>query len=423
MEWSRGHTIGHGSSATVYIATRRDDTGAVFAAKSSELSNSESLQREQRILSSLCSPYVVNFKGCDITLEHDKLYYNLFMEYMPFGTLSTAINRHGGRLDEAKIKTYTRQIVQGLEYIHSKGLVHCDIKCSNILIGPEGAKIGDFGCAKSAADSRIGGTPMFMAPEAARGEDQGCASDIWSLGCTIIEMAKGGTPWANSLDPFSVLYHIAYSGEVPEIPWFLSEEARDFLGKCLRWNPQERCTATQLLDHPFLTVGEFDSTKVESNSRSSSSSPTSILEHGFWSCVEEGSSRTHTTRTTTTTTRSLEDLPRGRVRMLGLCSEEPCWASCHGDDDGGNWITIRGNEGESLGEGVFGNFGSETASISNGGLDLKLVESNVSGRICSSSSSGHFCHHNNSIMCIDDSVVVRNLNSVRDIDVSILDLL
>ncbi|MED6123757.1 hypothetical protein PIB30_052411, partial [Stylosanthes scabra] len=224
-------------------------------------------------------------------------------------------------------------------------------------------------------------------------------------------MAKGGTPWANLLDPFSVLYHIAYSGEVPEIPWFLSEEARDFLGKCLRWNPQERCTATQLLDHPFLSVGELsNSKKVESNSRSSSSSPTSILEHGFWSCVEEGSSRTHTTRTTTTT--SLEDLPRGRVRMLGLCSEEPCWASWHEDDDG-DWITIRGNEGESCGEGVFGNFGSETASISNGGLDLKLVESNVSGRICSSSSSsGHFCHHNNNIMCRDDSVVVRNINSV-----------
>ncbi|KAL4327824.1 hypothetical protein HN51_035087 [Arachis hypogaea] len=368
MEWSRGHTIGHGSSGTVSIATRRDGC-RVFAVKSSELCNSESLQREQRILSSLCSPYVVNFKGSDITMENNKLYYNLFMEYMPFGTLSSEINRHGGRLDEAKIKTYTRQIVQGLEYIHSKGLVHCDIKCSNILIGTEGAKIGDLGCAKSVVDPRISGTPMLMAPEAVRGEDQGCASDIWSLGCTIIEMAKGEAAWPNLLDPFCVLYHIAYSGEVPEIPWFLSEEGKDFLGKCLRWNPEERCTATQLLNHPFL--GEFNS-KVESNS----TSPTSILEHGFWSCVEEGS---HTTRTT-----SLGDLPPDRVRMLGLCSEESCWASWNDDDDDGNWITIRRNECDSWGEGVFGNFGSETASSSNGGLDLKeLVESNVSGRNCS----------------------------------------
>ncbi|XP_020234225.1 mitogen-activated protein kinase kinase kinase 18 [Cajanus cajan] len=337
MEWQRGHTIGHGSSATVYTATCH---GVVFAVKSSELSQSEPLQKEQKILSSLSSPYVVTYKGCDITMENNKPFFNLFMEYMPFGTLAHTSRNHGDRPEEPAIACYTRQIVQGLEYLHSRGLVHCDIKGSNILIGEGGAKIGDFGCAKRVADeaAAISGTPMFMAPEVARGEDQGCASDIWSLGCTLIEMATGGAPWPNVADPFSVLYHISYSSEVPPIPSFLSHEARDFLGKCLRRNPQERWTASELLKHPFLGELCFNKEVLGSNS---SSSPTSVLEQGFWSCVEESESFGNLVHNTS----SFEISACGRVRMLALCSGVPCWAR-HGDDDDENWITTRENPTE-----------------------------------------------------------------------------
>ena len=352
-------------------------------------------------MSSLCSPYVVTYKGGDITMENNKLYYNLFMEYMPFGTLAQETHRQGGRLDEPAIIGYTRQVVQGLEYLHSKGLVHCDIKGANILIGEDGAKIGDFGCAKSVTNAAmvapIGGTPMFMAPEVARGEEQGCPSDIWSLGGTVIEMAKGASPWPNVADPFSVLYHIAYSGEVPEIPCFLSDQAKDFLGKCLRRNPQERWTASQLLKHPFL--GEF-SPKAKQVQESNSSSPTSILEQGFWNSVEEGSGRSLCNLTHAA---SLENSPAARVRRLALCSGEHCWVW----NDDGNWITIRGNESGAE-VGAFGNCGSETSSSSGGLAMQELVKSNVSGRI-----SGHFCQDNK---CRDGtSVVVRNLNFERGI--------
>ena len=335
MEWHRGHTIGQGSSATVSTATCR---GGVFAVKSTELPQSEPLKREQKILSSLSSPYVVAYKGCDITMENNKLLFNLFMEYMPFGTLAQAATRRcDGRLfEESVIARYTRQIVQGLDYLHSKGLVHCDIKGANILIGENGAKIGDLGCAKSAADSTgaIGGTPMFMAPEVARGEEQGCASDIWSLGCTVIEMVTGGAPWPNVEDPFSALYHIAYSSEVPEIPCFLSNEAKDFLGKCLRRNPQERWKASELLKHPFIEKTLcFNKEVLESNS----SSPTSVLEQGYWSSMEESKSLGNLIHKT----RKFEALAAGRVRMLALSSGVPCWA--RHDDDDENWITARGN--------------------------------------------------------------------------------
>ena len=350
MGWQRGHILGRGSSATVSTATCCDG-GAVFAVKSAELSRSESLKREEKILSSLTSPYVVAYKGCDITMDdNNKLLFNLFMEYMPFGTVAQATRRC--RLEEAAVARYTRQIVQGLEYLHSRELVHCDIKGANILIGEDGVKIGDLGCAKSVVDSAvvIGGTPMFMAPEVARGEEQGGASDIWSLGCTVVEMATGGVPWPSVEDPFSVLYHIAYSSEVPEIPCFLSEEARDFLGKCLRRNPQERWKASELLKHPF--IGKLCSNNKEVL-ESNSSSPTSVLEQGFWSSVEDSESVGNLIGNT----RKFELLAAGRVRMLALSSGVACWAQ-HDDE---NWITARGNGGKG-----FGNCGSGTGSGSHG---------------------------------------------------------
>ncbi|WVZ02914.1 hypothetical protein V8G54_023720 [Vigna mungo] len=331
--WQRGHTIGRGSSATVSTATCCAG-GAVFAVKSAELSQSESLKREQKILSSVSSPYVVAYKGCDVTMENNKLLFNLFMEHMPFGTVAQATRRHGGRLEEAAMARYTRQILQGLEYLHLKELVHCDIKGANILIGEDGVKIGDLGCAKSVVDSAvvIGGTPMFMAPEVARGEEQGCASDIWSLGCTVVEMATGDAPWP----------------KVPEIPCFLSEEAKDFLGKCLRRNPQERWKASELLKHPFIGKSYSNNKEVlESNS----SSPTSVLEPCFWSSVEESES----VGDLINNRRKFELLAAGRVRMLALSSGLPCWAQ-HDDE---NWITARGNGGKG-----FSNGGSGTASAS-----------------------------------------------------------
>ncbi|XP_061350630.1 mitogen-activated protein kinase kinase kinase 18-like [Gastrolobium bilobum] len=382
MEWNRGFIIGHGSSATVYLATSSysSDVSAVKSAELSSLSRLEQLQREQRILSSLSSPYIVTYKGCDITKENNKLFYNLFMEYMPSGTLSQAARR---RLKEPVIAHYTRQVLQGLEYLHSNGVVHCDIKGSNILIGEDGAKIGDFGCAKRVADTAaapISGTPMFMAPEVARGEEQGYPCDVWSLGCTVVEMATGFGPWPNVEDPVSVMYRVAYSDELPEIPGFLSEEAKDFLGKCFRRNPMERLTASQLLKHPFL--GEFNF-NVKQIQGSNSGSPTSILEHGFWNSVEEPEWFNGNL-----VKMSSENSPAGRIRSLAVCSGDPNWTW---DDE--NWITTRDNE---------------ISSTCNNGLDLdELEKSNIRSKI-----SCCFCED---YKCKDVSVVVNSLNFERGI--------
>ncbi|KAK7324804.1 hypothetical protein VNO77_28658 [Canavalia gladiata] len=381
MEWSRGMIIGQGSSATVYIATSSNST-TVSAVKSAELSlpQSEQLQREQRILSSLSSPHIVSYRGCNITKEkNNKLLFNLFMEYMPFGNLSQVTRRRGGRLIEPAIAHYTEQVLKGLQYLHEKGVVHCDIKGSNILIGENGAKIGDFGCAKFVNESwvPIGGTPMFMAPEVARGEEQGYPGDVWALGCTVMEMATGFAPWPNVEDPVTVLYRVAYSDELPEIPSFLSQQAKDFLGKCFRRNPRERWTCSQLLNHPFILEFSYNGKQIQ---ESNSSSPTSILEHGFWNSVENTESESEVK---CLVQKSLENSPAGRIRRLALCSGDPIWTW---DDE--NWVTNRC---------------TQTRSSTGDRLDLDVVNSRISGNFC----EGYNCR--------DISVVGNSLNFERDI--------
>ncbi|MCD7473366.1 hypothetical protein HAX54_015193 [Datura stramonium] len=310
MDWIRGHTIGHGSYAAVSVAKSRL-SDEVFAVKSVELSKSQMLLKEQKILSKLSSPYIVSYKGFDVTKEKEKLMFNLMMEYMSDGTLSDEIRKQGGRINEPLVGYYTKQILQGLEYLHSRGIVHCDIKGQNILLGETGAKIADFGCARwidpaerdggvaVTSAEPIGYTPMFMAPEVARGEEQGCPADIWALGCTIIEMATGGSPWSNVTNAASLLYRIAFSGQSPEIPKLLSLQAKDFLN--------------------LVTT-----------------SPTSILDQDIWNSVEE----TETADSTTQVVSSM-DCPLQRLRELGLNSGEPKW---RWDDE--RWVAVRGSSSE-----------------------------------------------------------------------------
>lgn len=229
------------------------------------------------------------------------------------------------------IVDYTRQILQGVEYLHSKGLVHCDIKSKNILITETGAKIADFGCAKwETEEVSTGGTPMFMAPEVARGGHHCYGSDIWAIGCTVIEMASGGsTPWSDMSDPVTVLYKIGYSGETPEVPCNLSKEGKDFLSKCLRRDPKERWTATELLNHPFIV----NSCRIAQESNS----PTSVLlDQDIWDSTEE-----EEITETSFDTLSRTDISE-RIQRLLSCDEGPSWSW---DDE--SWVTVRGYDSNS----------------------------------------------------------------------------
>ena len=151
--------------------------------------------------------------------------------------------------------------VQGLEFLHTHKIMHRDIKGANLLVDNSGTvKLADFGASKRMEDvatiqsghKSMKGTPYWMAPEVIKQTGHGRAADVWSVGCTVIEMATGKPPWAEFSSSISALFHIASSTSCPPLPPSLSPEAHAFLQLAFIRNPRERPTASKLLRHPFI---------------------------------------------------------------------------------------------------------------------------------------------------------------------------
>ncbi|KAM3739411.1 hypothetical protein ACB098_08G022500 [Castanea mollissima] len=262
VSWVRGKCVGKGSFGTVSLGVNISD-GHVFAVKSVDqnsgmVSQLEALENEIRILRSLSSPYVVGFLGDDVTYESPSTSYrNLHMEYLPGGTVADLAKRVAD-VDERIARSHTWCIVSALRYLHSQGIVHCDVKGRNVLVGPNSslAKLADFGSSIEVSGDTCKapilprGSPLWMAPEVIRRESQGPESDVWSLGCTVIEMITGKPAWEDR--GVDTLSRIGFSDGLPEFPTRLSELGRDFLEKCLRREPSKRWSCDQLLQHPFL---------------------------------------------------------------------------------------------------------------------------------------------------------------------------
>ncbi|XP_027957120.1 mitogen-activated protein kinase kinase kinase 19 isoform X5 [Eumetopias jubatus] len=188
---------------------------------------------------------------------------SIFMEFVPGGSISSIINRFGP-LPEMVFCKYTRQILQGVAYLHENCVVHRDIKGNNVMLMPTGIiKLIDFGCAKRLAWAGLNGThsdmlksmhgtPYWMAPEVINESGYGRKSDIWSIGCTVFEMATGKPPLA-SMDRMAAMFYIgAHRGLMPPLPEHFLENAVDFVRVCLTRDQHERPSAAQLLKHSFL---------------------------------------------------------------------------------------------------------------------------------------------------------------------------
>uniref|UniRef100_A0A0D6QZ31 mitogen-activated protein kinase kinase kinase n=1 Tax=Araucaria cunninghamii TaxID=56994 RepID=A0A0D6QZ31_ARACU len=251
--WSKGKVLGKGSFGTVYEALNLDD-GSFFAVKISEAETAApELRQEIDMLKRLNHPNIVRYLGSSLDDGH----LCIFLELVGMGSLRRVLDKYN-HFEENMIRTYTRQILWGLEYLHQQNTIHRDLKCANILVDPYGqVKLADFGVAKQMSESLANsckGTPLYMAPEMMKASMEnrkyGLAVDIWSLGCTIIEMADGKAPWSD-LEGFSFFFKLN-RGELPPIPDHLSLEAKDFLGRCLKVKPQERANVSELLQHPFV---------------------------------------------------------------------------------------------------------------------------------------------------------------------------
>ncbi|NXP83388.1 M3K19 kinase, partial [Ramphastos sulfuratus] len=264
--WTRGEVLGKGAYGTVYCGLTSH--GQLIAVKQVVLDTSDQLTTEKEyqklheevnLLKTLKHVNIVTYLGT--CLEDNIL--SIFMEFVPGGSISSIIHRFGP-LTEIVLCKYTKQILQGVAYLHDNCVVHRDIKGKNVMLMPNGVvKLIDFGCARrlawvslSGTQSEIlksvHGTPYWMAPEVINESGYGRKSDIWSIGCTVFEMATGKPPLA-SMDRIAAMFYIgAYRGLMPSLPDRFSGCAVDFVHACLTRDQHERPSALQLLDHPFV---------------------------------------------------------------------------------------------------------------------------------------------------------------------------
>ncbi|XP_057602733.1 mitogen-activated protein kinase kinase kinase 19 [Hippopotamus amphibius kiboko] len=264
--WTKGEILGKGAYGTVYCGLTSQ--GQLIAVKQVALDTSDKLatekeyrklQEEVDLLKALKHVNIVAYLGT--CLEENIV--SIFMEFVPGGSISSIINRFGP-LPEMVFCKYTKQILQGVAYLHENCVVHRDIKGNNVMLMPTGIiKLIDFGCAKRLAWAGLNGThsdmlksmhgtPYWMAPEVINESGYGRKSDIWSIGCTVFEMATGKPPLA-SMDRMAAMFYIgAHRGLMPSLPEHFSENAADFVRVCLTRDQHERPSAVQLLKHSFL---------------------------------------------------------------------------------------------------------------------------------------------------------------------------
>ncbi|KAF5731182.1 hypothetical protein HS088_TW19G00787 [Tripterygium wilfordii] len=257
--WKKGKLLGIGTFGDLYVGFN-SESGEMCAMKevtllSDDAKSNESakqLMQEIALLSRLRHPNIVQYYGSETV--GDRIY--IYLEYVSGGSIFKLLQEYG-QLGELAIRSYTQQILSGLAFLHSKQTVHRDIKGANILVDPNGRiKLADFGMAKhitgQSCPLSFKGSPYWMAPEVIKNSN-GCnlAVDIWSLGCTVLEMATTKPPWSQ-YEGVAAMFKIGNSKEFPPIPDHLSDEGKDFVRQCLQRNPLHRPTAAQLLEHPFL---------------------------------------------------------------------------------------------------------------------------------------------------------------------------
>ncbi|CAH1763228.1 6504_t:CDS:10 [Entrophospora sp. SA101] len=246
-KWIKGSLIGMGSFGSVYLGLNAV-TGELMAVKQVELPTGQSaneerkqamldaLQREIALLKDLHHENIVQYLGS----QHDKMTLNIFLEYVPGGSVTTMINNYGP-LKEKLIKSFVKQILQGLNYLHEKDIIHRDIKGANVLVDSRGKiKISDFGISKKVEDQfmeatsahrpSLQGSVFWMAPEVVKQTAYTSKVDIWSLGCLIVEMFTGDHPFPE-FNQMQAMFKIGSESCAPEIPPDLSNDAVDFLKK------------------------------------------------------------------------------------------------------------------------------------------------------------------------------------------------
>ncbi|KAK1236025.1 mitogen-activated protein kinase kinase kinase [Marasmius sp. AFHP31] len=261
-KWMRGKLIGRGTYGRVYLALNTA-TSELMAVKQVEWSDREGTRKrvvESETLRDLDHPNIVQYLGYEETPTN----LNMFLEYVPGSSVGSILLKQG-KLSEPITISFSTQILTGLEYLHSKGILHRDLKASKIFVGMDSGvcKISGFSVSKRInrrrrAYTAMRGSSFWMAPEGLDPPKNGYdfKADIWSFGCVVLEMLTGTRPWSGVSD-IPAMITVSQEKMPPPVPdgVVLSELADDFLRrKCFAGDPDERPTAAELRRHRYLEL-------------------------------------------------------------------------------------------------------------------------------------------------------------------------
>lgn len=297
IAWTKLELLGVGAFGHVYKGKmmpqgdQGERRGRVVAVKELRFSQAtsavqiRSVESEIRIGEELEHPNIVQQLDTSFDPKSNILY--IFLEFVPFGSITSVVAR-GGPIGEVKARRYTRDILAGLWYMHERGIIHRDIKGANCLVANgDQVKLADFGTAAQAAKFKskgftkacdlqpvapppgfsplpasaehkaLRGTSYYMAPEVIRGVGYGRRADVWSTGCTVIEMVTGHPPFHETKNQVAAMYRIASGSDPAPIPPQLSSEGKNFLTWCFKRDPNDRATVKYLRSHPWVSFSNI----------------------------------------------------------------------------------------------------------------------------------------------------------------------
>lgn len=278
-DYQLGDCLGKGAFGSVYKALNwgTGETVAIKQIRLADLPKSELrvIMLEVDLLKNLDHPNIVKYHGFKKTPET----LNIVLEYCENGSLHS-ISKNFGRFPENLVALYMSQVLHGLLYLHDQGVIHRDIKGANILTTKQGlVKLADFGVASRTAglnESSVVGTPYWMAPEVIELTGATTASDIWSVGCTVIELLDGRPPY-HQLQAMPALFRIV-NDDHPPLPQGASPVVIDFLMQCFQKDPNLRVSARKLLKHPWVVSAKRSDADVAKNATEYTEAVKSVQE-------------------------------------------------------------------------------------------------------------------------------------------------
>ncbi|CAM2722413.1 unnamed protein product [Rotaria socialis] len=295
--------LGKGGFATVYEARRKAD-GLLVACKMIDRKKLEqanahhypSYGNHRHVLPSSRSTAMFERLNAEITIHHqvkhrnivellnyfyDDKYVYLILELCSHGDLERYL-KEKKTLSESETQTIVKQVVDGLLYLHNHGIIHRDIKLSNLLLSETfEVKIADFGLAKKIPLTReqtnetICGTPNYISPEIASRTPHSFATDVWSLGILIVTLLTGHPPFDTDT-VHGTLNKVTH--EIYELPTTFSEEAQDLINSTLKKNAELRPNIIEIRDHPFFSK-DFSRSSQSNNFKFASWGPAADRSH------------------------------------------------------------------------------------------------------------------------------------------------